>query len=80
MATATENFKIALNVLARVGVDGDLIGEYSKAMATLHGMDTYNQMQAQIPPPMPQNNTPPQGNNPLAGESTTQGIIPQNTP
>jgi hypothetical protein len=76
MATATDDFTIALNVLSRVGLDGDLIGEFSKAKSTLHKMDTYNQMQAQIPPPLPQNTGETPTMSPQAGQTTNQPILP----
>ncbi len=80
MASAQDNYRIALNVLARVGIDGDLVGEYSKAMAMLHGLDSYNQMQ---PPPMPQQipqeqpPVPEQGGTmpPEMGQNTPQTMV-----
>ena len=47
--TAQERYRIALNILSRVGIDGDLQGEFAKAMATLHGFESMNDM---APPPM----------------------------
>ena len=46
--SATDDYKIALNVMARVGVNSpDFLKEYAKAKATLHQMDSYNQLQTQ---------------------------------
>ena len=56
MASAAERLKIIENVIARVGLDGDVLGEYSKAMSALNGLQTYNEMN----PPVPQN-LPPEG-------------------
>ena len=50
MATATEMYKIAQNVLARTGFDGDLQGEVAKAMSGINRLDTYNELN---PPPPP---------------------------
>ena len=56
MASAAERLKIIENVIARVGLDGDVLGEYSKVMSTLNGLQTFSE----INPPIPQN-LPPQG-------------------
>jgi len=56
MATAKERRDIFYNVIARVGLDGDVMGEYSKAMNALNNLKTYNEMN----PPIPQN-LPPEG-------------------
>ena len=68
MATAKERRNIMYNVIARVGLDGDVLGEYSRAMSALNGLQTYNEMN----PPTPQN-LPPEG---LAGTDTGQ-ITPE---
>jgi hypothetical protein len=55
--TAQERYKIALNILARVGINGDLQGEFAKAMSVLHGMDSMSAIQPTIPQtPIPQEN------------------------
>ena len=41
------------NVIARVGLDGDVLGEYSKAMSTLNGMQSYTEMNPPIPQGLP---------------------------
>lgn len=57
--SAKDDYTIALNILARVGLNGDLIGEFSKAKAGLNMMNSMNQLQAQQmtqappTPPMP---------------------------
>ena len=56
MATAKERYVIALNILAKVGIDGELHNEYAKAMSMLHGLQTYNELN---PPPPPQAAMPP---------------------
>ena len=56
MATSRERLAIIENVIARVGLDGDVLGEYSKAMSALNGLQTFSEMN----PPIPQN-LPPQG-------------------
>lgn len=67
--TAQERLQIALNILARVGIDGDLQGEYAKAIAGVNQFDSMQAMQSQIPPPtdmMGQGQTP----TPLGEEQT----------
>jgi len=61
MATARERRDIFYNIIARVGMDGDVLGEFSKAMSTLNGMQTYNELNPPIPPNMPpeQSGMPP---------------------
>jgi len=68
MASAAERLKIIENVIARVGLNGDVLGEYSRAMSALNGLQTYNEMN----PPIPQN-LPPEG---TAGDDTGQ-ITPE---
>ena len=46
--TAEERYKVALNIVARVGIDGDVLGEYSKALSSLNSFES---MQAMTPPP-----------------------------
>ncbi len=55
MANAQERLKVFENIIARVGLDGPVLEEYSKAMSTLNGLQTMTEM---TPPPMP-----PQGQN-----------------
>jgi hypothetical protein len=52
---ATDRFKILLNIIAKVGIEGDVIGELSRTMAGLNGMESMTAMQAQqpMPPQMP---------------------------
>ena len=59
--TRKELYTIGLNVFSRVGATGDFIGEFSKAMSTLNGMQTYNELNPPIPPNMPpeQSGMPP---------------------
>jgi hypothetical protein len=50
--TAEERYNIALNIVARVGIEGDVIGEFSKAMSRLNAFSTMNGMEAQPIVPM----------------------------
>jgi hypothetical protein len=50
MASAKERLRIFENVIARVGLDGDVLGEYSKAMSALNGLQTYNEMNSPVLP------------------------------
>ena len=45
--TAEERYNIALNIVARVGIEGDVIGEYSKAMSRLNAFSTISDMETQ---------------------------------
>lgn len=68
MATAEETYKIALNILARVGITGDVVAEHAKAMSELNKFQTFNEMN---PPQMPQAPiTDPTGQSttPMSGE------------
>ena len=72
MATAKERYVIALNILAKVGIDGNLHDEYAKAMSTLHGMQTFNELQ---PPPMPQQAVTEPQMTPEMGQNTPQIMV-----
>ena len=56
MATSRDRLSIFENIIARVGLDGPVLEEYSKAMSTLNGLQTMTEM---TPPPV----MPPQGQN-----------------
>lgn len=56
MASSRERLSIFENIIARVGLDGPVLEEYSKAMSTLNGLQTMTEM---TPPPV----MPPQGQN-----------------
>ncbi len=85
MATAKERYQIALNVLARTGLNGDFLGEYSKAISTLNGFQTMQDMQntPMTPPEAPNNpdmglNQPPDGtiSPPMDGSTPTEQTMP----
>lgn len=73
MASAQDRLKVLENVIARVGLDGDVLGEYSKAMSGLNGLQTMAEM---TPPPIAQT--------PLIGQNLTsepqiplnEGVVP----
>ena len=54
--TNQDQYKIALNILAKVGMDGDLITEHAKAVSQVNFLQTYNELN---PPPPPQAAMPP---------------------
>lgn len=56
MANAKERLTVFENIIARVGLDGDVIGEYAKALSAINGMQTMSEI---APPPI----MPPQGQN-----------------
>jgi len=80
MAVSTEDrMRLFENVVARVGMSGDVFGEYSKALSTLNGMQSYRDAN----PPVIQSNLPPEQQNasmasepPLANQTTAS---PDNT-
>ena len=61
--SAQDDYKLALNILSRVGLNGDLIGEFGRAKALLHGMTSQSEIQAsQVAQPqeeVPPSVTPP---------------------
>ena len=59
MATAKDRLTIFENVIARVGIDGDVLGEYSKALLNLNGMQSFAEMTPPVPPAPPVDNTLP---------------------
>jgi hypothetical protein len=73
MASAKERLAVLENVIARVGLDGDVLGEYSKAMSSLNGLQTYEEMNPVMPPLSNQGEgvgTPP------IADNTQQGMMP----
>lgn len=44
-----DRLRIFENIIGRVGIDGDVLGEYGKAMSALNGLQTMMEM---TPPPM----------------------------
>jgi len=59
--TAEERYKDFLNVVAKVGISGNVHDEYAKTLSIVNGLDSYNAIQAQNisqPAPTP---APPEG-------------------
>ena len=69
---ATERLKVIHNIIARVGIDGDIPTEMGKAMSMLNGFDSYQAMQ---PPPMPEI-TPTDNTGGIISQESTQGMPP----
>jgi hypothetical protein len=86
MGQGRDRLRIFENVMARVGLSGDFIGEYFKALSSLNGLQTYNELNPPQPPINPNLST--QGQNgaisapisPEMGESTTSTGNPLQTP
>ena len=82
MATAKERLTIFENVIARIGLDGDVLGEYSRAMSMLNNLKSYQELMPQQPtiqdvqPPQPTEPTPAAPTNPTEGMATPQEQIP----
>jgi hypothetical protein len=76
MANAKERLKIFENVIARVGLDGDVLGEYAKAMSSLNGLQTYSELN---PPQAPvQAIQPTMGTEPIPSATPQESAL--NTP
>jgi len=76
MGQAREKLRIFENVMARVGLGGDFLGEYFKALSTVNGLQTYNEMN---PPTAPLQSTQA----PIGSETTPPPTSPEsglNTP
>ena len=50
MASAKDRLRVLENVIGRVGIGGDVLAEYSKALSTMSGLDMINET---TPPPLP---------------------------
>ena len=55
--TAQERLSVLHNIIAKVGVDGDLAGEFSKAMSMLNGFNSYQAINPPVPQITPTDNT-----------------------
>ena len=67
--TAQDRYKIALNIVAKMGLDHpQFINEYSRAVSFTQGMDSFSAMQAQQPVMPPSNVV----GSPLAQNEPTQ--------
>ena len=78
MASAKERLKVFENIIARVGLDGDVLGEYAKAVSTLNGFQSYTEMN----PPVitPQQSTVLPTNQPPEGTISSPVTQPITTP
>ncbi len=60
MASAADKIRVFENVMARVGLDGDFLGEYFKGLSAINGLQTYAEMNPpQIPTQPPQMSSTP---------------------
>jgi len=80
MASAKERLKIFENVVARVGLDGDVLGEYSKAMSALNGLQTYSELNPPQPPLQDVGQPPPPVQSGIPLGQVEGSTMPQNTP
>lgn len=55
MSTATDRYKLINNIVARVGIDGDIIGELARVESIINSIEQGKMM----PPPMPPEPTEP---------------------
>ena len=53
MASAKDKLRVLENVIGRIGLGGDVLSEYSKALSAMSGLDTYAEMNP-APIPIPQ--------------------------
>ena len=79
--TSKERLAIFENILAKVGIDGDVLGEYTRTLAMMNGLnsmkDVQNMQNLPVQPPLgavSPTNTPP------VGMSTPQEQLPAETP
>ena len=78
--TAEERYNIALNIVSRVGVEGDVIGEFSKAMSRLNAFSTMDEMETQglSAGLQPQTQPPMMGQPPIPPANGLGGVTEQN--
>lgn len=75
--TKADELKVAMNIVSRVGLSGDLMGEFSKAMSAINGFNSQEQMMnmqnmaQNTPVAPPQSTGDPMS--PRMGESMPQG-------
>jgi hypothetical protein len=57
MATGQDRLRVFENVMARVGLNGNFLEEYFKALSGINGMQSYNELNPTAPtiPPVTQN-------------------------
>jgi hypothetical protein len=74
MASAKDKLRVLENVIGRIGLGGDVLSEYSKALSAMSGLDTYAEMNP-APIPMPTQTQP-------APQDTLQATpqVPQTIP
>ena len=78
--SAQDRLRVLENVIGRVGMTGDVLGEYSRALSMANGIDTYNELNT----PSVSSNLPSTGaSQPVTGtispeptQSTTQNNMP----
>ena len=79
--TNQEQYKIALNILARVGIDGNLQEEHARAISALNGYQSLMEMTPPMPIPQPSTVLPTNQSTggtipPQTTQTTTQPIMP----
>lgn len=74
MATAKERRDIFYNVLARVGMNGDVLGEYAKAMSGLNGMESLSNI---APPTLPNDPSTQSQTSPMTPNINPMANMPQ---
>ena len=86
MASARDKLRVLENVIGRIGLGGDVLSEYSKALSAMSGLDSYAEMNP-APIPISGNLPPQQQNNAVSapiptemGQSTAQAVSGLNTP
>lgn len=57
MGQGKDRLRIFENVMGRVGLSGDFLGEYFRALSSLNGLQTYSELNppTSITPPIDQN-------------------------
>jgi hypothetical protein len=72
--SATDDYKILLNILSKTGVNGDLMGEFAKAKSMIHGFQSYQATQPPPPVPTADPNLPPTDSSQPSGDTNSPQI------
>lgn len=73
MANAKERLRVLENVMARVGLGGDVLSEYSKALSTMSGLDSMAELNT---PPLPPTAMGTEAQTPPSDTQIPPGQIP----
>jgi len=76
MTTATERYKLLVNIIAQKGIDGDIISELSRVESMINQIEQGKMMPPPIPPEIsPTQNTPMPTESNISPETTNTSPI-----